>query len=100
MRQGDGSWDYPPLLEAKGEAGFEGIRKSVTRRQNTFAHYIATRPIMDLCEQATRRPGVRVSRRWWEQAGIGLEGGKKRAEEAATISESESEPESNTDPGG
>ena len=33
--QWDGSWDYPPLAEAMGEAGFEGIRKSVTRRQNT-----------------------------------------------------------------
>ena len=32
-----GSWDYPPLAEALGEAGLEGIRKSVTRSQNTVA---------------------------------------------------------------
>ena len=56
---------YPPLAEALGEAGLEGIRKSVTRRQNMVAQYIVTRPILDLCERATRRPGVRVSRRWW-----------------------------------
>ena len=31
-RRGDGSWSYPPLAEAMGEAGFKGIRKSVTRR--------------------------------------------------------------------
>ena len=36
-RQTNGSWDYPPLAEALREAGIEGIRKSVTRRHNTFA---------------------------------------------------------------
>ena len=60
-----------------GEAGFEGIRKSIMRRQNIVAQYVATQPIMDLCERSDRRPGVRVSRRWWEQDGIDLEGAKK-----------------------
>ena len=41
-RRGDGSWAYPPLEEAMGEAGFAGTRKSVTRRQYTAAQYIAT----------------------------------------------------------
>ena len=71
-RRMDGSWEYPPLAEALREAGFEGIRKSVTRRQNTVAQYIVTRPILDLCEKANRWPGARVSRRWWEQYGIDL----------------------------
>ena len=87
----DGSWEYPPLAEALREAGFEGIRKSVTRRQNTVAHYIATQPILGLCERATQLPVARVSRRWWEQAGIDLEGEKKRAAEAMMVSSSESE---------
>ena len=47
-----------------GGAGLEGIRKSVTKRQNMVAQYIATRPILDLCERATRRPGARVYRQW------------------------------------
>ena len=64
-RKTDGSWDYPPLAEALGEEGLEGMRKSITRRQNTVAQYIATRPILDLCDQATRRPGARVYRPWW-----------------------------------
>ena len=51
----DGKWNYPPLKEAIREAGFEGIRKAVTRRQNTVAQYIATRPILDLCERAMQR---------------------------------------------
>ena len=57
----DRRWDYPPLSEALKEAGLEGIRKSLTRRQNTAAQYIAMRPILDLCEQATWRRGVTVS---------------------------------------
>ena len=69
-RRGDRRWVYPSLKEAMREAGLEGIRKSTTRRQNTVAQYIATRPILDLCEQATQRLGERVSRRWWEQEGI------------------------------
>ena len=48
-----------------GEAGFEGIGKYITRRQNTVAQYIVTQPIMDLCERSARRMGERVSRWWW-----------------------------------
>ena len=73
------------------EAGFEGIRKSITRRQNTVAQYNATRPNLDLCERSTWRPGARVSCRWWEQADIDSEGAKKRAAEAATYLESDSD---------
>ena len=65
------------------EAGFERNGKYITRRQKTIAQYIATQPTLDLCEQSAQRPGVRVSWRWWEQAGIGLEGAKKRAAAAA-----------------
>ena len=70
-----------------------GIRTSITRIQNTVAQYIATWPILDLCKQATRRPGAQVSRRWWEQAGIDLEGARKQAAVSATRSEMESEEE-------
>ena len=103
-RRTDGSWDCPPLAEALGEAGLEGIRKSITRRQNTFAQYIAMRPILDLCERATRRPVARVSWKWWEQDGIDLKGVKKRAAETTTRSEpyleEEVDVESNRDSGG
>ena len=57
QRRTDGSWDYLPLAEALGEAGLEGIRNLVTRRQNTVAQYIATRPILDLCERAGQGQG-------------------------------------------
>ena len=41
-RGGGGKWYYPPLREAMKEAGFEEIRKAITRRQNTVAQYIVT----------------------------------------------------------
>ena len=89
----DGSWDYPPLAEAMGGAGLEGIRKSFTRRQIIVVQYIATRPILDLCERAIRRLVVRLYRQWWEQDGIDLEGEKKRVAETTTISDLEEEEE-------
>ena len=57
------------------------------------AQYIETRPILDLCEQSTRRPGVRVSRRWWEQEGIDLEGARKQAAVSSTRSGTETNSE-------
>ena len=58
------------------------------------AQYIATRPIMDLCERSTWRPGARLSWRWWEQDGIYLEGENKRVTEVETDSDSESDSDS------
>ena len=97
-RRGDGHWTYPPLNEAMREAGFEGIWKAVTRRQNTVAQYISTRPIMDLCERSTQRLGVRVHRRWWEKEGIDLETEKGRATETTDL-ESEAEAEAESEEG-
>ena len=41
------------MEEAMVESGFEGIGTYVTRRHNKVAQYIATQPILDLCERAT-----------------------------------------------
>ena len=70
------------------EAWFTEIRKSITNRQNTVAQYIATRPLMYLCEQTTQRGGARVSRQWWNQKGIDWE--KTKEWTAETDSESAS----------
>ena len=56
------------------EAGFKEIRVYIQKMNNTVAQYIATRPILDLCERSVRRPGAWVSWRWWEQEGLNLEG--------------------------
>ena len=77
-RMGEGRWEYNPLAAAMEEAGFEYIRVYITRRQNTVAQYIATLLILDLCKRSIRRLGAWVSRRWWDQEGLYLEGGRER----------------------
>ena len=59
--QRGGRWEYPLLAAAMEEASFEEIGVYITRRQNTFAQYIATRPIIDLYERSFWRPGASVS---------------------------------------
>ena len=68
---------------AMKEAGIVRMRTSFLRRWNTVAQFIATRPILDLCEKATRGRGARVARQWWEQTGIDWKGARERAAEAA-----------------
>ena len=51
-------------------AGMEEMGTYISRRQNIVAQYIATRPIFDMCLEAERKMGSRVSMRWWEHEGI------------------------------
>ena len=75
------------------EAVFMEIRKSITNRHNMVAQYIATRPLLDLCEGSKQRGGARVSRSWWDQKGIDWEKDKVRAAETDSESEMEKEEE-------
>ena len=70
----DVGWVYPPLEDVMVEAGLQEVETYVSHHQNTVAQYIATRPIMDLCLVANRRPGPRVKMRRWEQEGLDLDG--------------------------
>ena len=87
-RWGEGGWDYPPLESAIEEAGSEEIGVYIQKMQNMVAQYIATQPILDLCEQAVQRPAAWVSWRWWDQEGLKLGGARERAT-AATDGEEE-----------
>ena len=69
------------------EAGLTDVRTSINRRHNTVAHYIAIRPLLELCEGAKQREGARVTMRWWNQTSIDWE--KAKARGAETESESE-----------
>ena len=60
--------------------------------------YIATRPLLDLCEAAQAREGTRVPLRWWNQTVIDWEAAKARGEGGETDSTSRSG--SSTDGGG
>ena len=48
-------------------------------RQNTVVQFIATRPILGLCEVAEIRRGIQVPRRWWEQTGIDWKSAREKA---------------------
>ena len=49
-RRRDGKWRYLPLAGALKDTGIMRLRTSVLRRQNTVAQFVATRPILVLCE--------------------------------------------------
>ena len=108
-RGNDEKWFYPSLAGALKEAGVVRVRTSILRRQNTVAQFIATRPVLGLCEVAERRRGTRVPRRWWEQTGIdwksarekaAAQGGANEAEPEMTGPGSESDSEPDPTPGG
>ena len=61
------------------EAVLQKVETYVSRRQKTVAQFIVTMPIIDLCIEAERIPGPRVSMRWWEQEGVDVEGVRKSA---------------------
>ena len=56
------------------EAVLQEVETYTSRLQNTVTKFIATNTIMDLCLAAERRPGSRVTNRWWEQDGLDAEG--------------------------
>ena len=50
------------------------------------AQFIATRPIIDLCLELDRHPGVQAEKGWWEMEGVELAGIQ---DEAASVEWSE-----------
>ena len=79
----DGKWLYLPLTGATKEAGIVRARTLILRRQNTVAQFIATQPILELCEVAERQGGTRVPQLWWEQPGIDWKLAREQGERAA-----------------
>ena len=76
------NWHYPSLEGARKEAELPDVCTSINRMQNMVAQYIATRPLLDLCEGARQREGALVTLRWWDQLGIDWE--KSKAKESDT----------------
>ena len=63
------------------EVGLHEVETYVSFLQNKVSQYTVTRTIMDLCLLAVIRPGTRVSKRWWDQEGLYLEGKQMEAHE-------------------
>ena len=60
----DGGWVYPLMEDVMAEVGLQEVETYFSCRQNTVEKYIVTRPIMDLCLVANRRPGPRMEMQW------------------------------------
>ncbi len=66
-----GVWKWPPLDGAMALAGVKPIAEYIRVRQATIAQYVATRPIMDMCNLACSRRGDTSTRTyWWTQSGV------------------------------
>ena len=64
----------PPIGVALATVGMNEIGVYIFRRQNMVAQYIATRPIMDLCLTAERKPVLRPLRQCWYQNDLNILG--------------------------
>ena len=89
-RWGEGGWEYPPLTSAMEETVSKETGVYIQKRQNTAAQYIATRPILNLCERSVWRLGAWVSRRWWKQKVLDI-GGEREQVAAETEIDGEEE---------
>ena len=56
------------------EVGLQEVETYIYCLHNTVIQFIATRTIMELCLAAERRPGSRVTKKWWEKDGLDVEG--------------------------
>ena len=68
----DRSWDYPYLENALRAAGLEAVYTYISIFHDTVARYILMQPILGICLEVKRRPGLQVTKWWWEQAGLNL----------------------------
>ena len=58
---------WQTVVEAFEEAGVLPIVEYIHVRQMRIANYVATRPIYELCRNATWRPGSARRTLWWTQ---------------------------------
>jgi Reverse transcriptase (RNA-dependent DNA polymerase)/Ulp1 protease family, C-terminal catalytic domain len=66
----DNNWYYPPIEDALEIAGLYTITEYIRTRQNTLAAYVATRPILQVCQaQEEEKASYNQSKlfRWWSQ---------------------------------
>ena len=57
------------------------------------AQYIATRPLLELCEGMTQIGEARVKMSWWDQKGVDWGKAKTRGAETESVSEPETDME-------
>ena len=73
-------WIYPLMEDEMTEAGMQEVVTYASHPQNTVKQFITTRPIVDLCMAEKQRLGSRISKWWWEQDGVDVEGTEAQEE--------------------
>jgi hypothetical protein len=63
-------WVYPPIEGTLAVTSLVLIEESVTAWQNRLAEHIATRPILELCQDEGRLSGSSSRRYWWERVAV------------------------------
>ena len=63
----DDQWVYPPIEEALAIAGLHSLEHYIRVRQITIEQYIATRPILDLCQKRIPPTQRHTRLYWWTQ---------------------------------
>ena len=79
QRTPGGKWTYTLEATARDEDGLLTTEEYTWRCQNTVAQYIDTQLLLDLCEGLERALREKVGMRWWEKAGLDLEGAREAA---------------------
>ena len=78
-----GSWEHPLLETTIQEEGFRDMGEYILKKKNTFTQYIATRPILELCEETVRTTVAWVAKMWHKNEGLYLMVSRAVAEAAA-----------------
>jgi hypothetical protein len=66
-RRINGIWHYPPIAPTLEEAGLYTMKEYIERCRNTIAQYVATRPLHQLTQEASRKRGSPHNKVfWWE----------------------------------
>ena len=71
-RQRDGAWVYTTIRAGLEMLRLEEIGVYTARHQKTFAQYIATRTIVDLCLAANRNPGLCLYMQRWDHTALDI----------------------------
>ena len=69
-----GVWVYPPIEYGMPDAGLQEMGTYVSRCLNMVAQFLSTSPILNLCMVEERIKGSMMSKRWWEQDRVDVEG--------------------------
>jgi hypothetical protein len=83
------TWTYPVTEEVLEEVGLHSMEHYICVRRDTITQYIATRPMLELCQGAERLRGSSPRHFWWEQPMSLVEA--RRLSDSSSVTDGDSE---------